>query len=132
MGKVAGSPKDGYLEVGIQGVSYRIHRVIWAIATGEWPPEDKDIDHVNGDRADNRWQNLRLATRSENIVNRTAARADSKTGVRGIRFCKTRTKYLPIVRENGMPRRLGRFSTLEEAVAVRGAWMREKYGEFAP
>lgn len=46
------------------------HVIAYFMVTGVWPPEDKCIDHINGDGTDNRWENLRLVTRSENQMNR--------------------------------------------------------------
>jgi hypothetical protein len=61
---------QGYLGGRIHNKNFFAHRVIWALQYGEWP--DRDIDHINGDRADNRILNLRLATRAENARNRGA------------------------------------------------------------
>lgn len=67
-GKKAGriSP-TGYLFVGVNYRTFLAHRVAWRLARGVWP--DGEIDHVNGNRADNRLENLRVATRSENMQN---------------------------------------------------------------
>jgi len=51
----------------IGGVQYLKHRVVWAIHTGEWPPEDMVIDHIDGDRKNNRISNLRCVTQKENV-----------------------------------------------------------------
>ena len=66
-GTVVGSEsKHGYLQVQIKYVSYRLHRVIWCMVYGEWPGKDELIDHINGNKLDNRISNLRKATHSEN------------------------------------------------------------------
>lgn len=131
-GRVAGSAKDGYLETNYAGRNVRIHHVAWALMTGEWPPIGVDIDHINGARSDNRWANLRLATRAQNCVNRGAARKDSATGVRGVKYDAGRRKFIAIIRADGRNKRLGRFATLEQAQAVRVAAEKQFYGEFAP
>jgi hypothetical protein len=67
-GKVVGHPnKTGYWQVMLDRKSYQAHRLIWKWMTGEDPPQF--IDHVNHDRHDNRWENLRLATQAENAQN---------------------------------------------------------------
>lgn len=62
---------NGYSVGRIYDKSYAAHRVVWAIVHGEWPASD--IDHINGDRSDNRIANLRCATRAQNNMNRDIA-----------------------------------------------------------
>ena len=61
----------GYVRTKIKGMEYLMHRIIWVIQTGDWPPPGLDPDHKNRIRSDNRWENLRLATHTENMRNRT-------------------------------------------------------------
>lgn len=60
--------RGGYFKGMVFRKTYSAHRVIWALVTGSWP--SKEIDHINGDRGDNRWANLREATKRENGLNR--------------------------------------------------------------
>lgn len=71
VGEVAGSLTHGYLEVAIYGKKCRCHHVVWAMETGAYPELDKYtvIDHINGDKADNRLSNLRIVNRSQNGQN---------------------------------------------------------------
>src|SRR5687768_10767115 len=57
----------GHIHFGLDGKNYLGHRIAWLIVNGEWPRGD--IDHINGVRDDNRWTNLREATRSQNASN---------------------------------------------------------------
>ena len=65
----------GYFRIRILGKAYQLHRVIWLYQTGEWPKEQ--VDHINHNRADNRWFNLREASNQENGKNRTRQRNNS-------------------------------------------------------
>lgn len=68
IGELMGSLKPhGYIAIQIDGYRTYAHRLAWAWMTGKWP---KEIDHVNGNRSDNRWANLRKATRFQNNGNR--------------------------------------------------------------
>ena len=62
---------NGYLRIKINGTHYRVHRIVWKMHYGVDPLSGLDIDHINRDKTDNRINNLRLATRKENIDNRT-------------------------------------------------------------
>jgi hypothetical protein len=86
-GTVAGHvhAKRGYVTIILNGQSYSAHRLIWLYMTGDNLPETTHIDHVNGNKSDNRWDNLRLATRSENNSN-VKLRADNTSGVKGLRI----------------------------------------------
>ena len=76
---------DGYRCVAVNQRSYLAHRVIWAMMTGEWPKEE--IDHINQDRADNRWSNLRAASRTQNARN-IVLPINNTWGVTGVHWYK--------------------------------------------
>lgn len=121
---------QGYHWICIDGQSCAAHRLAWLYMTGEWPAVE--IDHANGDRADNRFVNLREATNSDNAKNRKC-RSDNKSGLKGVCFRKDkkdRPWHARIVIE-GRRRSLGFYSTAEEAheVYCAAAWLH--YGQFA-
>jgi hypothetical protein len=81
-----------------------------------------EVDHINGDGLDNRKGNLRVVTRSQNAQNRLSAQANSKTGVLGVYWNKSRRRYEASVRVGGKRVFCRLFKTLEEAsVAVAEA-----------
>ena len=83
-GTVVGTPHcEGYLSAVVRGKRLLVHRVCFAIAHGQWP--EGQIDHIDGNRTNNRLSNLRDVMPGENSQNRHASRSDSSTGVLGIR-----------------------------------------------
>lgn len=106
----------GYRQGRVDGQNLLAHRIVWAIYTGAWPAAE--IDHINGDRADNRIVNLRAADRSENNRN-TAVRRSSVTGVVGVTWDSQTSSYRAQIKTQGRLIYLGRFHSLREAKAVR-------------
>lgn len=107
----------GYRQGRIDGERYKAHRVIWKMMTGEDPGE---IDHINGDRADNSWANLREVERLENSRNR-ARHYGNTSGVCGVMWHKAGQKWLAKIGVGYAQIHLGVFDTFEEAVAARKA-----------
>lgn len=127
VGTVAGTVnKNGYCQVQVEGRLHRAHRLAWFYMTGEWP--EADVDHVNGDRLDNRWKNLREATRSQNNANR---RATIDKGLKGTSYNIRRGRWMAKINVNHQQIYLGYFDTAEEAHAAYVAAARLHYGEFA-
>lgn len=120
VGQRAGDPTGtGYWRVQINKSRYQAHRLVWLWAYGQFP--DRQIDHINGDRSDNRLANLRLATNKENHEN-VKLRADSATGVRGVHLHTRGNRYIAQVCHNGVGKHIGSFRSLEDAqAAVRKA-----------
>ena len=76
------------------------------------------VDHINHNTLDNRKDNLRVTTNSNNLRNGTI-RTNNKTGVKGVSYCKERKKYVASIKVNYKTINLGRFDTLEEAKKKR-------------
>jgi HNH endonuclease len=122
-GAVAGSLRtDGYINVRVMGKNYLAQRLIWFIVTGLWPPDL--VYHENTIKNDNRWDNLRLATRTQNAANRA-----SKNEYRGVRPYGNRFQaYISI---NNAAKHLGYFDTPEEAHEAYCIAAVEQHGQFA-
>lgn len=128
-GSIAGTPKgDGYRVIMVSRRRYAAHRLAWLYVHGEMPPGN--LDHINGDRDDNRIVNLRLATPSQNAMNRKM-RSDNATGYRGVYREVQSGKYRAAIGVNRKILQLGRFDTPEEAFAAYCAKARELHGEFS-
>ena len=108
----------GYLTGKLFGATISSHRVIWAMQTGQWPPDA--IDHINGNRTDNRWGNLRVVTGQENQRNRKTGETN-KSGVTGVSWDQKNAKWTAGIGVNGKTIRLGQFSNFDAAVAARKA-----------
>lgn len=108
---------NGYLSAEIWGRRYLAHRVIWAFAHGDWP---QMLDHINGDRRDNRIGNLRVATYSDNAKNMRATKRNT-SGVVGVRYCATNKNWRADITSDGVLIALGRFPEMGSAILARKA-----------
>ncbi|MGA1853055.1 HNH endonuclease signature motif containing protein [Sphingobium sp. HT1-2] len=107
---------DGYLKGGLLGRHVLAHRVAWVIF---WGQEPEEIDHENGNRAQNNIDNLRDVTCSENNRNR-ATPSTNKSGHLGVCWSSEMGKWLAYIRaEAGRIKHLGYFTELEHAVEAR-------------
>lgn len=119
--------RDGYLELRYDGTLYLGHRLAWLYVHGEWP--SGELDHINGNPADNRIKNLRPATRSQQNGN-TRRRRNNKTGFKGV--CKYRDRYSAYIKiPKQKSKYLGSFASPQEAHQAYIAAAREVFGEFA-
>lgn len=118
-GKPVGSNHSrGYLRVKLDQEEYFIHRIIYKIHYGI-DPRNKEIDHIDEDTTNNRPDNLRLASSSENSQNVSVTKRN-KSGIKGVSFNKFRNNWRAFLSYGGAYRNLGSFSTKEEAAeAIR-------------
>jgi hypothetical protein len=114
-GDVAGTEHHtGYIDVKIKGKSFKAHRIAWALVTGSWPIYE--IDHIDGKRSNNKWDNLRKSNPLHNGSNNTRTRAG---GYPGVTWMKTSWD----VRYKG--KYIGRAYDFLSAVALRKQMERE-------
>lgn len=131
IGEVAGTlGGDGYwqISIGPRGARkiYKAHRLAWLYVYSEWP--EKQIDHINGNRSDNRWVNLREATQSQNNAN-AARRSDNTSGFKGV--MRGRKKWRAQITVRGKNLEIGTFESPEAAHAAYVDKARSVFGEFA-
>jgi hypothetical protein len=99
--------------------------------TGEWPPDYLFVDHKNLNRADNRFDNLRLSSFGENSAN-AGIRNDNKSGFRGVCFNKKLNTWRASIQKNGISYHIGTFKSAEAAAVAQARKARELYGDYCP
>lgn len=105
------------------------YRLIWIWHNGQIP-SGMQVDHINRNSLDDRIGNLRLATRSQNMMN-AGARKTNKCGLKGTSWCKKTKKWRAATRFDGKHRTLGYFSTPSEAHAAYCEFVTKRHGEYA-
>lgn len=124
VGSVAGCVANfGYWRIGILGRHYAAHNLAWMHVTGEWP--HRLVDHINGDKRDNRFCNLRLATFSQNVANRSAYRCHLK-GAHPVKG-----KWRARITKNRQTINLGTYDSETEAHNAYQIAAADLFGEFA-
>lgn len=126
VGKSSGSlNSEGYVNVFIEGRQYKAHRLVWCFVFGEWIVyPDYEIDHVNGDKADNRIQNLRKCTKSMNQRN-GSMRVNNKSGVIGVNWKSKQKVWVARIWDGPHHKFLGNFKQLDDAREARAKAERE-------
>ena len=117
--------QSGYMQLRLGNNMYRAHRIVWFLHYGEQPP--KYIDHINGDRTDNRPENLREACHHTNLAN-AKRKSNNTSGVKGVQ--RSGNKWIGSVGFKGERHYVGPFTDIAEAeIAVRQ--LREQlHGDF--
>ena len=128
-GAVAGcKDSHGYIVFKIGKKMYKAHRLAFLYMTGQLPRGD--VDHIDLDRANNRWSNLREATRRQNNVNIKGAKS-SKSRFLGVSFAKSHKKWTARIRTKGGRKFLGYFDCEVAAAMAYHLAAKKEHGEFA-
>jgi hypothetical protein len=116
-GDVAGGGHNqGYLRVGVNYSHYLIHRIVWLLKYGDWPKYT--IDHIDGDKKNNRISNLRDCPQQENLKNQ-GLRTNSSSGIVGVNWIKATSKWRAIITIDGRTKVLGQFINIKDAEECR-------------
>lgn len=127
-GSVAGSlQSNGYLRLQVLGDEFLAHRLAFLMMTGSIPDE---VDHLDGDRINNSWSNLRAASRTENCHN-TSLRVNNKSGFKNVNWHPGMRKWEVQVRVEGMKCRFGYYDDIELADLVAQEVRSKYHKEFA-
>jgi HNH endonuclease len=125
---IAGSYNgQGYRDIMIDGTTYRASRLAFLYVNGRWPKND--VDHIDANRTNDAWKNLRPATRGQNCWNRKLSTANT-TGAKGVDRVKYGL-YRAKIQHKGKVIYLGRFQTLNEAALTYATAAKRLRGEFA-
>lgn len=121
---------EGYIVICVDGIRYQAHRLAWVYVHGCWP--STEIDHKNGDKADNRIENLRLATHIQNQANKPGSLSNQagKKGVFPAPWAKGR-RWCAQIKVNRKTYYLGSYRSVDDASAAYEAAARDLNGEFA-
>jgi hypothetical protein len=115
----------GYLSGRINGRTYRVHRLVFLYFHGFMPPQ---VDHIDGNRQNNRIENLRKATSAQNNQNRMATGASK---IKGVVWHKQSKKWVASICINRKSVHLGSFEKIEDAAQVATDARKKLHGEFA-
>lgn len=121
------SKGHGYREICIDNKLYRAHQLAFLYMNGVFV--DSEIDHINRDKTDNKWCNLRPCTKSQNAAN-VGLKKSNTSGAKGVVWDKSRNKWRVQIRINGKKTNLGRYENFEEAVEVSKKALEKQFGEF--
>jgi hypothetical protein len=117
----------GYIVIAINGRQYQAHRLAWLYVTGESPTGL--IDHKDQVRDNNKFSNLRNATRSQNSLN-SGIRVSNKCGFKGVFFVSSNNKFRAQAMLDGVKKHLGYFATAEDAHQAYVAFSKNNHGKF--
>jgi hypothetical protein len=128
-GAVAGGRMvHGYWFIGIHDIRYLSHRLAWLYVTGEWPADQ--LDHINMNREDNRFANLRQATNSQNTMNRVK-QSNNSSGFKGVKFHKRSGLWHAQIAVDGKVHSLRYHKTPEEAAEAYKRAAQKFHGKFS-
>ena len=122
-----GKNRKGYWRIWLFGKYWSAHRLAWLYVVGEWP--DREIDHVDCDKLNNRFANLREATSAENKWN-TTKQSGTLSSYKGVTWHKS-GKWQASIRSHGKQLHLGLFSTEAEAHVAYCKAAIDQHGPFA-
>ena len=130
-GQIAGFLDNGYRAIAINNNKYYSHRLAWLYMYGELAQfPETIIDHIDGNRSNNKISNLRKVTHQQNMLNQKL-RTTNKSGVKGVCWHKRDKKWYVRVMNEGLMKNIGYFDDLELAELAAIEARKKYHGEFA-
>ena len=127
-GFVVGSMNgNGYIQIMLNGKLYLAHRLAWLYINGEFPKGS--LDHINRNKDDNRIDNLRVCTLSQNSQNTNICR-NNKSGFKGVHFNKAKNRWVSKAMIKGVSYHIGNFIELDMAAKAYENFAKQMHGEF--
>lgn len=126
-GRAGSRGRSGYHQIFIDGHYYQAHRLAWLYMTGKWPAGE--VDHKNTSKVDNRWCNLREASRAQNQMN-TNLYFTNSSGRRGVTWNKRAGKWQAQIMIDGKNKYLGVFDDVDSAAVARNVAAEKQFGNF--
>ena len=120
--------KRGYLNVVIDYKYYSLHRLAWFYVTGKWPIDQ--IDHIDRNKCNNKWENLREATGSENSRN-IGISSRNTSGIKGVHWNESHKRWCAKVHLHSKRHHIGYFKNIEDAQKAVSKKRNELHGIFA-
>lgn len=128
-GKAAGTITScGYVRIKLLGKKYMAHVLAWVWMTGEFPINE--IDHKDTIKSNNKWDNLRIASHSQNQAN-SRAYSNNKSGIKGVYWYPRSSRWIAQIKVSGRTKTLGYFGSSDEARAAYADAAKKHFGEFA-
>ena len=120
---------NGYIQIRFKNSPYLAHRLAYYMYYGIHPLE-KLVDHIDGDKTNNKIDNLRLATNSQNGMNRVSLAINNTSGATGVVWNKRRKKWTARITLDRFQKHLGIFANKEDAIKARKKGEIKYFGEF--
>lgn len=105
--------KIGYVSIGVNRKDWLAHRLAFLFMTGSWPVGD--VDHVDGNPANNKWENLRDVPHAINLQNRRNPTRANKAGILGVHYSESVQRWIATITVSGKSKTIGRFKTAADA-----------------
>lgn len=125
-GDIISTVNNGYVRPTINNKRYYAHRLAWLYMTGEFP---KQIDHIDLNKINNKWENLRLANDSQNNFNKDKTILNT-SGFKGVSWYKNANKWRAEIKAYGKRLRIGYFTSIEDAAAAYKEAAKKLHAEY--
>lgn len=129
-GAIAGciDPSTGYVRIYVNKKNMHAHRLAWLYMTGAFP--DRQIDHISGIRSDNRWENLREASQSQNNANRKGLHPRNTSGYKGVSWSSKKGCWWAQIKIDGVHHNLGYYDDPCQAAEAYKSAALKAFGDY--